>query len=406
MNISTSEFKKLIESTLVTDILPHDTSVYDKPANRYGVTPIESYSRYVVDLATDTEKHSTTGRYGFPIDDSMEACWPHYVKHYNLTSVGETLDRIMVSSTLEGGTTPLETYAVALNTGSTNMIGSSVIDLKTLRTEDGTPVVTARLDEILRHAGYKGPYPDLHSFLDVQNFIANEEINKMLTPRAIVQVVLASYFIPNAIGETDSNSRNIILADYGLGKFDVVFRIDAESNTYLRDMYKERSGKGCVPKGIYSANEDLDREFLTNIRMKTLINGPKIDWELFAGFLKITEFFVRSSYIDNAIFQGYLKNQYRYIRDHINQPYHPASYAARLCQDEYAAFSKATQERIKNFMTRVQSNLGYVSPKFPFDFEFNASKAPKLQPTFIDKKGRYIDKNGNHVDESLFEPSF
>ena len=242
----------------MTDVLPKDKSVYDREANAYGVTKIDEYRTYAIDLATDTEKHITTGRYGFPVDDSGEALWPHYVKHYNLTSISETLDRIMVSSTLEGGTTPLETYAVALNTGSSSLIGSSAIDLKSLLNSDGQPVKTARLDEILRAAGYTGTFPDLNSFLDVQNFMENKEIKKLLTPRAMIAVALESYFIPNAIGETDPNSRNILLADHGLGKFDVVFRIDAESNTYLRDVYKERSGKGTVPKGIYSANEDLE----------------------------------------------------------------------------------------------------------------------------------------------------
>lgn len=406
MTENPKEFKKFIETNLITDVLPHDSSVYDLPANTYGVTKIDEYKTYAIDLATDTEKHVTTGRYGFPYDGSMEAFWPHYVKHYNLTSTSEILDRIMVSSTLEGGTTPLETYAVALNTGSSPLVGSSVIDLKSLVTPENKPVATARLDEILRAAGYKGTYPDLHSFLDIQNFVYDEQINKLLTPRAIIQVALESYFIPNAIGETDPNSRNILIADYGLGKFDVVFRIDAESNTYLRDMYKERSGKGTIPKGIYTANENLETEFLPNIRAKTLINGPKIDWELFAGFMKLTEYFVKNSYIDNAIFQGYLKNQYRYIRNNLNnESFYISPYAARLSQDAYAEFSKKTQERIKNYMTKVQSALGYVKPKYPFDLELGAEKAPKLDTALLDGKGRYMDKNGNYIDPEGFQPS-
>ncbi|MBR7172770.1 MAG: hypothetical protein IKD36_03150 [Clostridia bacterium] len=403
---NTKEFKKFVEKNLVTDVLPRDTSVYNLEANSYGVTKIDDYRTYAIDLATDTEKHITTGRYGFSVDGSNEAFWPHYVKHYNLTSVGEILDRIMVSSTLEGGTTPLETYAVALNTGSSSLVGSSVIDLKSLLVDENTPVKTARLDEILRAAGYKGAFPDLNSFLDIQNFIENKEIQKLLTPRAMVAVALESYFIPNAIGETDPNSRNILLADHGLGKFDVVFRIDAESNTYLRDVYKERSGKGTVPKGIYSANEDLDTEFLPNIRAKHYVGGPKIDWELFAGFMHLTEYFIRNSYIDNAIFQGYLKNQYRYIRNNLmNESRYPSPFASRLSQDAYAEFSKKTQERIKNYTTRVQSALGYVKARYPFDLEFNAEKVPTFEPAFMDGKGRYINKKGDYIDPADFQPS-
>lgn len=403
---NTKEFKKFVEKNLMTDVLPRDTSVYNLEANAYGVTKIEDYRTYAVDLATDTEKHITTGRYGFSVDGSNEAFWPHYVKHYNLTSISETLDRIMVSSTLEGGTTPLETYAVALNTGSSSLIGSSAIDLKSLLNSDGQPVKTARLDEILRAAGYTGTFPDLNSFLDVQNFMENKQVQKYLTPRAIVAVALESYFIPNAIGETDPNSRNILLADHGLGKFDVVFRIDAESNTYLRDIYKERSGKGTVPKGIYSANEDLETEFLPNIRAKNIVGAPKIDWELFAGFMHLTEYFVRNSYIDNAIFQGYLKNQYRYIRNNLMSDFrNPSPYASRLSQEAYAEFSKKTQERIKNYTTRVQSALGYVKPRYPFNLELKAEYVPKFEPAYLDNKGRYINKKGDYIDPAGFQPS-
>ena len=84
----------------------------------------------------------------------------------------------------------------------------------------------------------------------------------------------------------------------------------------------------------------------------------------------------------------------------------PSPYAARLSQEAYAEFSKKTQERIKNYMTRVQSALGYVKAKYPFDLEFDAAKAPSLQPAYLDTKGHCMDKKGNYIDPSEFQPLF
>ncbi len=395
-----AEIKKIIEKSLVTNILPRDTSLSRLNPNPNGITKIDNYMTYRFKLPTETEKQTTTGKYGFEYNGNSDIFWPHFVKHYNLSSVSEVLDRILVSSTLEGGTSPLETYAVSLNSASP-IIGSSVIDLNSLMTEDGNPVFTKRFDEILRAAGYTAAFPDIHSFVDVQNFIENEKINEMLTPRAIIQVVLESYFIPNAIGETDPNSRNILLCDTGLGKFDVVFRIDAESNTYLRDVYNERSGYGAVPKGIYSANENIETEFLQNIKTKTCIGQPKIDWQLFAGFMELSDYFLRSSYIDNAIFQGYRKNQGRYQNpqsDFFNKSY-TSPYNQRLSIEAYNDFSTKTQERIKKFTDRVYSALGYVgAEKYPFDLELGAQKPPKLRPILLDKNQNTIDERGNFVE--------
>ncbi len=394
MSKNITEIKKIIKNELDTAYtLPHDYSVARLQANAYGVTPIDGYRTYPVDLATESEKHSTTGRYGFDVDGTREAFWPHYVKNYNLTSTSEILDRIMVSSTLE-----LETYAVSLD----SRLGSSVIDLKSLMTEDGKPVFTVRFDEILRACGYKEAFPDLHSFVDVQNFINNEKVNSILTPRAIVQVVLQSYFIPTAIGETDPNSRNILLADYGLDKFDVVFRIDAESNTYLRDMYRERSGRKSVPKGIYSANEDFETEFLPNIKAKTLIGRPKIDWELFDGFLTLTENLLTNSYLDNLIYQGYRLNQFRYQPSPFARQI-VSPYTQRLSIESYTDFTTKTQERTKNFIKNVRNALGYTSTKFPFDLNFGSEKPGQFKPILKTSDGTPIDEKGNFVDISSLE---
>ena len=403
-----STLKELLKILTTNDILPYDSSIHRKPVNHHGITNIDEYSVYKANLPTESEKSITTGKYGFPLQDGADLFWPHYVKHYNLQSTYEILDRILVSSTLEGGTTPLPTYAVALKDGKAGnipLVSSTSMDLTRLTTRDEhKPVKTIRLDRLLSKAGFPGKFPDLNSFLDIQNFVNNEAINQLLSPRAIIQVALASYFIPNAIGETDANSRNIILADTGYGKFDIAFRIDGESNTYLRDMYNERSGHKLIPKGIYTANETQE-EFLMNIKSNSVTNGPKIDWELFMGFIELTDHYVSRDYLDDAIARGYLRNQHRYNAprdDHIAQVRMKSS---RLSQDEYAAFSEATIIRAKKYMTNVKSALGFVHTKYPFEGKLNEQINPKLDTALLDRKGKIYDKNGNPLEPEDFQPS-
>lgn len=160
---------------LETNVLPHDTCVSKMPVRKDGASPISHYIRYTHSLPTEQEKSTTTGLYGFPIEEGLEVFWPHYVKNYNLTSRMETYGRIMVNSSLEAYPTPLETYAVSLD-GANAILGSSVIDLNHLQTEEGIHVETMRLDRILKAANIntdsgKENFPDLYSFADVQEFI-------------------------------------------------------------------------------------------------------------------------------------------------------------------------------------------------------------------------------------------
>lgn len=405
MAIYSDAIKQILKS-IQPDILPTDTSVTRKPVNKVGITHFVDHVQLKFEHPTSTEKTSTTTKYGFPIDDSAELYWPHHVKEYNVPSVGEIIDRILVSSVLEAAPVPLETYAVSFDRGEgvPTFVSSSAIDLNSLLIKDeNIPVKTIRFDRFLSSCGYKGAYPDLHSFADVQEFINNPVVNKFLTPRAIMQVVLASYFIPNAIGETDPNSRNIILADTTLtGKYDVAFRIDAESNTYIRDRYNERSGKKRVPKGIYTDNEELDI-FLMHIKNKT--GGPtKIDWELFAGFLGLTEYFVSRSTLDDAISnRGYKRNQYRYdpSKDAAEGNYFAS--ARRLSADAYGDFSEATINRAKNFMQLTKNALGgLVYPKYINGAFSGEPKASRLETAYYDKNGHIFDRNGKIIDPSKF----
>lgn len=409
--MSTREYnaiKELIKAFgLETNILPHDTSVSNMPVRSDGITAISDYARYLHTLPTEEEKRTTTGLYGFRIEEGLDVFWPHYVKNYSLTSRMETLGRIMVNSSLEAYPTPLETYAVSID-GASPILGSSVIDLNHLQTEDGIHVETMRLDRILANAKIntdpdKESFPDLYSFADVQRFLANEYINSVMTPRAMIQVALCSYFIPNAVGDTDANSRNIIVAKNTDGKYDVVFRIDAESSTYLRSLQRERSGLRLLPKGIYSANEnyELSMEYIRNkgpLKAREQLNNPIIDWEIFAGLFYLSKYFIKRNHLDNAItVNGYSRNLKRYLDTNDNPP---NCFSRYLSQDEYNNYASDTIERASNYMQDISQALGAVRKRILFeDQAYKQTQTGLFVPELFNAKGIKVNRDGSPAEE-------
>ncbi len=409
--MSTREYnaiKELIKAFgIETNVLPHDTSVANMPARNDGITPIFDYTRYSHSLPTEEEKSTTTGLYGFRLEEGLDAFWPHYVKNYNLSSRIETLGRIMANSSLEAYPTPLETYGVELN-GASSILGSSVIDLNHLQREDGSHIETARLDRILNEAKIntddgKESFPDLYSFADIQDFLSNEYINSVMTPRAMIQVVLCSYFIPNAIGDTDANSRNIILAKNADGKYDVVFRIDAESSTYLRGLNRERSGLRLMPKGIYSANEnyDLYMNYIENkgpLKISDQVTQRKIDWELFAGLFYLSKYFIKRNNLDDAITnRGYSRNLKRFI---LRSDERPSFYGRYLSQDEYTDYATDTIERAAKFSQDTSRALGITKKKFIFeDQAYKQTKTGLFVPEYLNNSGKKVKRDGSPAEE-------
>ncbi|MBQ4541755.1 MAG: hypothetical protein IJA23_02765 [Clostridia bacterium] len=409
--MSTQEYnaiKELIKAFgIETNVLPHDTSVANMQARNDGITPIFDYTRYSHSLPTEEEKSTTTGLYGFRLEEGLDVFWPHYVKNYNLSSRIETLGRIMVNSSLEAYPTPLETYGVSLD-GANPILGSSVIDLNHMQTEDGRHIETMRLDRILKAAKIntdndKESFPDLYSFADIQEFFANEYINSVMTPRAMIQVALCSYFIPNAIGDTDANSRNIILAKNAEGKYDVVFRIDAESSTYLRGINRERSGLRLMPKGIYSANEnyDLYMNYIENkgpIKMTDKVTSAKIDWEMFAGLFYLSKYFIKRNHLDDAITnRGYSRNLKRYLDRNTERP---SFYGRYLSQEEYTDYATDTIERAAKYMQDTGRALGITRKKIMFeDQAYKQTKTGIYVPEYLNAAGRKVKRDGSPAPE-------
>ena len=277
----------------------------------------------------------TPKRYGIQSSKNPEEFLPVYFRHYDGT-VTSSLDKIIVNSALNFYPTPLQAYGAINEDMPSSKIGVATIDLNHLKREDSNESVDSiRLDFLLHSLGF---HHEIDSFMDFQNLLESGKLAKVMTPRAIVQLGLSSIFIPNAIGETDANSRNIILLkDPETGLYDSVVRIDAEANTYLNDRLNERSGKKKLPKGIFMPNEELD-DYLLSIKSKDI----RVDWELFHGFTLLAREATRRSNIDNAVFKSYNKNSGKLMPDPFMRP---NSYAMSYDSASFFAFSEATIDR-------------------------------------------------------------
>lgn len=329
---------------------------------RTGLTVIgkDYYRQFGFVLPTAEEKNNTTSRIGI-LDKETGNYIAHYMRLYDITSTQEKFTRMLQQSVLEAYPTPNATYDITVVHDvirQTGRIGSAVVDLNNLRTRDDRREVGAiRFDRLLHGIGFRNAaggldnYPDLRSFMDVQKFINDETVQMLLTPRAILQVVLSSYFIPNAIGETDANSRNIILLkDPSTGLYDVAVRIDAEENTEYRDQMGMRSGDRRVPKGIYGPNE-AHVDFIKNIQN----HASDIDWELFSALFELSENYLSKENLYN-INNDYSRNKGRY--NGMSYGYPAEEY---LDYDAHDSFRKAATNRVARHINDVNNALGSTS---------------------------------------------
>lgn len=199
-------------------------------------------------------------------------------------------------------------------------------------------------------------------------------VREFLSERAIVQIGLESYAIPNAVGEVDANSRNIIIIiDPITGKGEYVARIDAESNTYFNDRNNERSGRSLLPKGIFHGNEFFEEEFLKAIKQK----DSSIDWDLFSGLTNLASKLTSRNKIDSSVFNGYMRNYSRVPFDKIRES-SPAY--THFGAEAYRDFSEKTILRATKYHNNVFSALGgnYYNRAVPFE-HMDISKPNELE---------------------------
>lgn len=385
----TSEIKKYLNQ-IMTDVLP-SSNIELLSQNKIGL--------YKLDATNSTEwvhtPESTQGIYSYEksapkkigITSDGESFKSVYFKQYE-QSMLRALSNIIVNSALEIYPTPLHTYGTVINQKETSIVGLSSIDLNHLKDkETNTKVDSIRLDYLLHSLGLG---TDIDSFLSFQKMLESGKLSTVMTPRAIVQLGLSSIFIPNAIGETDVNSRNIILLkDIALDKYDIVTRIDADKNEYIFDLYKYGDSKAVIPKGIYLPNEDEDT-YLKAISHKDI----GIDWDLFSGFTYLADQICSRSRIDNAITTSYRLNSVAGNGIASYKDFYMSHYNTEAFFD----FSEATICRAKKYFNNVHNAIQYIKTTPPFAEV--SSKYGNLILEELDKK-KYIqsqfDKNGKEL---------
>ena len=389
-----SNLDKYIEN-LITDVLPmSDLSLYN--VNSSGLVPIDQDTAInmrvelpdSVKAGIYTHEKCSTTRYGVLTNRENSSLGRTFHSYYFRPFKGNVLSafqKLIAQSVLELYPTPLQTYAVVTNPVVEPVLCGAVVDLNHLKTPgDKLNVEAIRFDILLNSLGLN---KDINSFIELQAFMKDENVKKLLSERAIVQIGLCSYFIPNAIGEVDANSRNIILLkDPRTQKYEYVARIDAESNTYFNALNGERSGKKILPKGIYSANEYLNEEFLKTIKQK----DASIDWQLFSEMMNITSIFTKRSRIDESIFNGYKRNYFRVPYDEKR----PASAAANhFGLLSYGDFSNETILRAKRFTDNVMSALGgpLFSDNVPFE-KMEVKKPERFEMKLFNAQGEEIER--------------
>ena len=356
----TGDMKQYLRQ-IITDCLP-PSEIEKYELNRIGLYSVNNTNirEWRPELQDSSHLYGhekcTPKRYGIQSSQDPNVFMPVYFRHYDGT-VNGSLDKIIANTALGIYPTPLQVYGAINEDMPSSKIGVATIDLNHLKnSENNENVESIRLDFLLHSLG---EHHEIESYMDFQTLLEHGNVEKVLTPRAIVQLGLSSIFIPNAIGETDANSRNIILLkDKESGKYDIVVRIDAEANTYLNDRMNERSGKKKLPKGIFMPNEELD-DYLMTIKSRDV----RVDWELFYGFTMLAREATSRSNIDNAVLQSYMKNSGKLMQDPFMRP---SPYALSYNSDAFFAFSAATIDRSKRFFDRTMEALGSVRAIPPF----------------------------------------
>lgn len=371
----TSTFKEYFDS-VITAVLP-PSAIKDYKLNRIGLHGLSS--RDVVSLKAEENKFglghekSSPDRYLLKRLDKDGAYSPTYLKGFSDPSTYSKLTKIIVNSALQLYPNPLNTYGMILEQGSSGQIGVATIDLNHLKNQEtGNHVESDRLDSVLAKLGLPR---EINCFMDFQKLLENEAFVNAFTPRAIVQLGLESIFIPNAIGETDANSRNVILLKGDNGeKYDALVRIDADANVYVDEVCErgmiEFDG---VPKGIYSANEPRDT-FLKNISLK----GNDVDWDLFMGFTYLAKEATSRTRVDNAITKAYMMNSGKLSSVEASPFMRPSPFADKFNMNAFYDFSEAIIKRAEGFSNEVLDAIGGRSLSEIPPFAEHISKYPNI----------------------------
>ena len=306
---TSGEYKKLFTSTYRSDILPRATAVDQIQVGQNSLFLLENSRAFPVNLPDSSllyanEKSSNVDRIGIPrkevIDGEEQTVYESfYFKPYSSSLV--LFDKMVSSALLGMHAVPHEPYGVIYD-GRLGIITTDLTNLRNAETKQ--PVHSVRFDILLNALGYA---PDTLTFMDLQNIFYDDELAKIMDRRAFVQCALGNFFLANAFGETDSNSRNLILLenqnaepmDEHLAKmlfgdvkpiprkFGFAVRIDADENTHDTAKRNERSGNRIVGRSILFPNESVDSPMKLS----------RDDKEILLEYVQNPEFVVEGSFI-------------------------------------------------------------------------------------------------------------
>ena len=341
-----------------TDVLPKSV-INEYGYNRVGQYLLRQGDLQKLSVATENclygHEKASLDRVGIRSKFEPEKYLPSYVKYFDDTII-TSLEKTIASSALNIYPTPLQVYGVTYETGSSNSLGVATIDLNGLKcAESGECVDSIRLDVLLNKIGFPC---EIGSYYQFQEMIKSGKLGDWLTPRALVQLGLSKIFIPNAIGETDPNSSNVILLkEKSSNKYDIVVRIDAEKNEYLLDSCGVES-ENVVTTGFLGMNEPL-LEYLNIIKSR----DARIDWELFSGFVSVAKDFCSRSCIDEAVTKSYISNPHKFDP---NTFLRPSDYIRYYDSQAFADFSEYAIGKSKNYFDNILNSLGGVAFEAPF----------------------------------------
>lgn len=271
--------------------------------------------------------------------------------------------------------------------------GAGIVNYEHLMTQDGLDVPIVRLQELLISLGLKS---DIDCFYDLQTVLKNETIRSLFTVRGLDQLALSTYFIPNAIGETDVNSRNVLVVmDPITGKYDSIIRIDADKTLTMFE--KKPDKKLIIPKGIFklgqltenASGESYD-DFLMFIHHHKSMS--EIDWDLFAGYFELSKYFLSDKDIERGVFKSYEANQGRCCYGY-TQPMDDRIFGAfPLMIQNYEDFIKNIKSRVHELYGDISQRISGVSGRLVSEGA-GFLEIDKFKTRLFDKNGRPISAN-------------
>lgn len=235
---------------------------------------------------------------------------PHYFRTFDAAEGGLVeLSSKLITNAVFGRLFPtkMENHIARMNS-----FGTLGIDVNNI---DG--VKSIRLDKYLYQKGI--PFNGIR---DLLNGVKSGAFSEDLTDYAIVQLALGGFTIPNAIGEQDPNTRNIILLgpDKKGAKYDSVVRIDFENSRTGQKQANIADPIRVYPFGMFGRDEDkieFKENILKAVKDKIL---TKDDVAFLLDLNTLTGYATRNSAIDNATMDAISDTKYIDKNGHLQYP--------------------------------------------------------------------------------------